>query len=250
MMNIEVLLWIMCALSALTVVEGQRFTIDVESGTEHCFSILIPARKAYGITGTFEELDDAVKANRVTPLKVEIYNPEKKAVFTSKRTLSAGSFDVRTDASSNGGRYKICIKNGMEDRPKDNQQRQVGLSLRIKSDLFDQMRQYSQRNAANVNKDETPEEKQQREWKEQAEIEKLERTQTIAALSEKLSTKIDALTDHMTYLKVRYDVHEHLSGVTFGRIVWWNVVQILALIFVSLGQIFAIRKAVDKKRYL
>eukprot|EP00565_Helicotheca_tamesis_P000174 CAMPEP_0185736852 /NCGR_PEP_ID=MMETSP1171-20130828/28937_1 /TAXON_ID=374046 /ORGANISM="Helicotheca tamensis, Strain CCMP826" /LENGTH=269 /DNA_ID=CAMNT_0028407597 /DNA_START=64 /DNA_END=873 /DNA_ORIENTATION=+ len=237
------------------VVESITFTINVDSGTETCLTLPTPPNEKASIRGTFELFDEE-KAISAKPLRVVLYDAQQAIAYKSAQNAGQGMF------SADGmGKFRLCVENGASKtnpaaRRPDGEDRQVGVSIRVKSALLQQMNDFNKQKQTAFNKQENNrntlsiEERRHLEWEESQESEKLKRTEQIAELTDSLSSKIDVLSDHLNYLKVRHLIHEDISQQTFGRIIKWNVIQGFALVCISVGQIFAIRKVVEKRRYM
>ena len=226
------------------------YSVVVNDGTEECFVTRTPKEGGrYIVSGNYDLLDDGVPSG---PLSVVLYNHKMKSVYQSRFGRSEDTFSV---VSTAGERFMLCIKNGfgqhkgrlarsdgeMDDDDdiggRDGLDRTVGWALRVRS--VDAHAQWM-REKDGVAADDGSREKSESEKKAEALLE----------LGGDLIDALDNMADHQSYLREREAAHRALAEETFSAVLFWTVVEALVLASVAGGQIFYLRRFIEKRRYL
>ena len=84
--------------------------------------------------------------------------------------------------------------------------------------------------------------------KEKSESEK--KAESLLALGGDLIDALENMADHQGYLREREAAHRALAEETFSAVFFWTVIEALVLLTVSGGQIFYLRRFIEKRRYL
>lgn len=192
-------------------------------------------------------LDDGTSAR---PLSVVLYDNKMKALYTSRFGKSEDTFSV---VGKEGERYELCIQNGLGVPPagggmarsegmddddaytnprKDGQNRNVGWALRV--------REYSQ---WVKHKD-----GEENDRKEKTESEK--KAEGLLELGNELLDSMETLMDHQAYLREREAVHRALAESAFSLVLLWTVAEAAVLFLVAGGQIYYLRRFLERRSYL
>ena len=227
------------------------YSVNVNDGTEECFITRTPKDSGrYIVSGNYDLLDDGVSSS---PLSVVLYNSKMKPVYQSPFGRSEGIFSV---VSTAGERFMLCIKNGfgqhngllarsdaeMDDDDatlggRDGFDRVVGWALRVRS--VDAHAQWMREKDGNAAAD-SDEEKSESERKAEALLE----------LGGDLIDQLENMADHQAYLREREAAHRALAEETFSAVLFWTVVEALVLLTTAGGQIFYLRRFIERRRYL
>lgn len=212
--------------------------------------IFLFARARSYLPITDDLLDDGTSAR---PLSVVLYNNKMKPVYQSRFGRSEDTFSV---ASTAGERFQLCIKNGygraqgvsrmarsegMDDddgaqsTARDGLDRRVGWALRVRS--AEAYAQWMKEARSNDNSE-----------KEKSESEK--KAEGLLELGNELIESLETMADHQAYLREREAAHRVMAESTFGLVLLWTVAEAIVLMVVAGGQIFYLRRFVEKRRYL
>ena len=80
-----------------------------------------------------------------------------------------------------------------------------------------------------------------------SEVAKLEHLTPLENSILDLSVSLTAIQEEQRYLRNREQIHRDLAEDLFERVHWWAIVETIALVALSLGQVFYIRKVVGGK---
>mmetsp|Transcript_34672 Transcript_34672/g.75879 ORF Transcript_34672/g.75879 Transcript_34672/m.75879 type:complete len:281 (-) Transcript_34672:113-955(-) len=239
---------LLAVLSFCPALVAATYSVIVFDGSEECFIARTPKQPAgrYVVSGNYDLLDDGTSAR---PLSVVLYDSKMKAVYKSRFGKSEDSFSVVGKA---GQRYELCIQNGLGVPPagggmarsegmddddaytnprKDGQNRKVGWALRV--------RQYSQwvkdKDAEDVTKEKTESEK---------------KAEGLLELGNELLDSMETLMDHQAYLREREADHRALAESAFSLVLLWTVAEAAVLFVVAGGQIYYLRRFIERRSYL
>lgn len=226
------------------------FSITVPPREEECFVIRAPGKEISTISGNYDMLDDGLSPN---PLSVVLYDMSTprlpRPVWKSIRGRSEGIFTYKRAR----GRHQLCIRNGLDKLPSDNQDRNVGFNIRVTPNTIpvpDGGGMIKETTGATLGPNATKEEKEKHERAQEEAKRAHEKTTRVLSLSRELIRKLYDMTDHQAYLRNREGQHRELTEQTFSRIVRWTVLEAVVLVLVAVGQVWYLRKFFETKRYL
>ena len=241
------------ALSLIAMPASASYSVVVNDGTEECFVTRTPKEGGrYIVSGNYDLLDDGVPSG---PLSVALYNHKMKSVYQSRFGRSEDTFSV---VSTAGERFMLCIKNGFglhkgrlarsdgemddddETGGRDGLDRTVGWALRVRS--VDAHAQWMREKDGKTTGDADNRNKEKSESEKKAEA--------LLELGGDLIDALENMADHQSYLREREAAHRVLAEETFSAVLFWTIVEALVLASVAGGQIFYLRRFIEKRRYL
>ncbi len=207
----------------------------------NCFRYVALTIK-YKISGSFDVID-AGKAG-TEPIRVALYGPDEIRLWASEYGDTEGAFGIRPK----GGKHWLCLENGVTYEysegidARHKIERTIGFALRIRS---------------------TGEQGFGADWGENGaagpatEVENAigAAVQRISFLSENLLTNLESLSDQTAYMKAREAMQRNLHEETFANVMRWNIMEMLVVAVVSMGQVANVwwilskRKRMDRNAY-
>lgn len=111
------------------------------------------------------------------------------------------------------GRLTICIQNGMDHdhRSHDRLDREVAFEIRVVVD---------------------------------------DPTAPLVGLTNNLNENLWNLQARQDYMRTREAVHREVTEETFSELLTWTILEAVALVFVSFGQVLYFRRFLEKRRYM
>lgn len=198
---------LLLAIIAAIVVESS-FVLQIAEDDEQCFVIRAPPKSL--IRGNFDVLDDNLSAD---PVVVKIFDGDSMEVlYESKRSQSEDIFQVPV---TTGGRFYICVQNGVDHDSEDELDRKVGLEVRV-SPLP------SQDGGA----------------------------QSLLVAAEELQEKLKNLQNHHDYMRDREAAHRETTELTYTNVVRWSLLEFFVLLGIAVSQIVVLRVFFEKRRYV
>jgi len=195
------------------------FVACVLIGLTHAFSFDVGA-KSEGCFYEVVEKDQPVGvlfqviAGGFLDIDVRIFGPDARQIYTGTRETD-GRYSFTAHIS---GTYTFCFSNAMSTvTPKT-----VDLSVTVGG-----VSEYETQ-AADIASD--------------AEISPL------SASVIQLSDAITAIANDQKYLKMREEAHRNTNESTNSRVLWWSIFEMVALIAMSIWQIYYLRRFFEDKR--
>lgn len=190
---------------------ARGYSIEIESGDQHCF--IVNAAAGIPCTGSFEVITPDPE-----PIIVRVTGPKNALHFESKykgddlgeQNLSEGSFQFDADVD---GDYKMCISNGDKETGGDGVLRTVAFNFRA---------------VATGQKD-----------------------YEYAGLDSELAALrlgLDSLRDHQSYMNQRENVHKLTLESINTKVLCWTVLESVILIAMTVWQITYISSFFETKR--
>eukprot|EP00563_Minutocellus_polymorphus_P018186 CAMPEP_0197728758 /NCGR_PEP_ID=MMETSP1434-20131217/28047_1 /TAXON_ID=265543 /ORGANISM="Minutocellus polymorphus, Strain CCMP3303" /LENGTH=310 /DNA_ID=CAMNT_0043315275 /DNA_START=77 /DNA_END=1006 /DNA_ORIENTATION=- len=250
-----IILTYMTTASLLLTPTAATYSVVVNDGSEECFTTRTPREGGrYIVSGNYDLLDDGVSSR---PLSVALYNSKMKPVYQSRFGRSEDTFSV---VSTAGERFLLCLKNGfglhqgrldrsdgeMDDDDetggnggRDGLDRAVGWALRVRS-ADAHARWTREKDGGDAEDNDT-------NTMEKSESEK--KAESLLELGGDLIDALENMADHQGYLREREAAHRALAEETFSAVFFWTVIEALVLLTVAGGQIFYLRRFIEKRRY-
>ena len=174
-----------------------------------------------------------------------LYGPDEIRLWGSEYGDTEGAFGIRSDK---GGKHWLCLENGMtyeyseEIESRHKIERTIGFALRIRS--TGEAQGGGENGVAAAAGPAT-------------EVENAigAAVQRISLLSENLLTNLESLSDQTAYMKAREAMQRNLHEETFANVMRWNLLEMLVVAVVSLGQVANVwwilskQKRMDRNAY-
>lgn len=224
---------VLCLLQlAAHVHAGGTYSHTIPYGKEECMLIRVPKDQVHIVSASFDCLDTKIATD---PIRVALYNASEKKIWSSDYGDAEGSFHERGT-----GKHWLCLENGLtyEQKkkeagetvpPRNKVTRTIGFSLRVKKSATGAVAEALKAGAGGVENVE-------------------DTTQRLMELVEDLNDNFEDLEDHMTYMKMREGVHRTLHEETFSKVVLWNILEIIAVVVVTFGQVLNVWWILSKRR--
>jgi len=175
---------------------------------EQCFVIRAPPNSL--ISGNWDVLEDNLSPD---PVKFKVLEGDNMDVlYESDQGDSEDTFRVQV---KEGGRFNVCVQNGIDYESEDELDRSVGLDVRV-SPL-------------------PPQEGG---------------AQTLLYTAETLHEKLWNLKNHHDYMRNRESAHRQTTEETFTNVVRWSLLEFVVLLGIAISQIVALRVFFERKRYI
>jgi len=215
------------------LVEGVSFTALIPPYDEECYLIRVPQavvadRKGADpslmmIRGSFEWLDGLEQSLEPTSVVV-LKDGTETELYRSPPEIDHERFSVPARV---GSAYLLCAQNGLyhgEDSEYDEQERQVGLRITVEP-------------AFKSNQDPN------KVWQEQGGDKFLDDASN-------LQQSVQQAVDHVFYMKTRENNHREVAEETFTELLLWVLLEFVLLFVVAGGQIYWLRRFLEKRRQL
>eukprot|EP00560_Eucampia_antarctica_P001581 CAMPEP_0197832070 /NCGR_PEP_ID=MMETSP1437-20131217/13153_1 /TAXON_ID=49252 ORGANISM="Eucampia antarctica, Strain CCMP1452" /NCGR_SAMPLE_ID=MMETSP1437 /ASSEMBLY_ACC=CAM_ASM_001096 /LENGTH=228 /DNA_ID=CAMNT_0043435251 /DNA_START=110 /DNA_END=796 /DNA_ORIENTATION=+ len=228
--------------------------MTVAPGNERCFIIKIPENDRSHLSGSFDMLDDDLSAS---PLSVTVFNHKNEAVYHNRAGVPGGHFSL-LDVY---GRHDFCIGNGsghynaehaferteednahflpyqdhhkdddsVDGTNRDGKTRTVGFNIRVVEGATSRLQAHT---------------------KEELKGPAAEMLKEVTQLSMELSDQLESMLDHEEYMKDRENAHKHFIDLTVSLLFRWTMLEALALMVISIGQVLYFRKFFESRRYI
>ena len=179
-----------------------------------------------------------------------LYGPDEVRIWGSEYGDTEGAFGIKSES---GGKHWLCLENGRtyefaeEIETRHKMDRTIGFALRIRSTGVQQSGGGGSGGSENGVAAGPA-----------TEVENAigAAVQSLSLLSENLLTNLESLSDQTAYMKAREAMQRNLHEETFANVMRWNLVEMLVVVIVSLGQVANVwwilskRKAgMDRNRY-
>lgn len=198
------------------------YVVKVEPYDEHCFYVFPSTHST--IYGDFEMLEDGLSPKPLSVMVTDVH--DSRTLYRSRTAARSGSFKV--DANPREKIY-ICIQNGLITTGNKNVQRKgktksdglprtVGFSFSVQErDLHDEIHQAHSK---------------------------------VLSKAVMLSKELTKLQNHHEYMRAREAKHRDVVEYTFSKLLAWALVQASGVIVIAVGQIFYLRRFLEKRRYM
>lgn len=246
---------IQCFCLALSMFPWSVFSslsISVEPEHEKCIAIMLPIGGAH-ISGSYDMLDDDLPAS---PLSVTLFDSNNHVLYHNRVGVPEGHFSIR-DAH---GKHYFCVGNGhahykyddIYRTDKDNERFVKYMDHSHDDDGVDvNNRDGKTRNVGfTIRVGETAHNLLKKHGKEQLTGPTAELLKEVTQLSHELVDQIDDFLDHEEYMKDRDNVHNEFLDATISLLFRWTILEALALITISVGQVLYFRKFFESRRYI
>mmetsp|Transcript_14752 Transcript_14752/g.31069 ORF Transcript_14752/g.31069 Transcript_14752/m.31069 type:complete len:247 (-) Transcript_14752:274-1014(-) len=211
------------------------YSHTVKYGGEECITIRVPKDIHY-LSGSFDLLDTKLSPE---PARVRLYDSNEHFYWSSPFGATSGSFSQRVS-----GINYICLENGLtyeQERKWGNNplpqnekvDRTIGFSIRIKK-------------AGSLDGRAKPATETDGNKGDKSDIDGT--ASRLVELTDRLNENFQVLADHMSFMKTREAVHRELHEETFTKVVWWNILEICAVVVVTFGQILNVWYILSNKR--
>lgn len=179
------------------------------------------------------------------PIRVALYGPDEVRLWGSQYGDTEGAFGIKSDQ---GGKHWLCLENGMtyehaEDLETRQQiERTIGFALRLRP-----TGEVGVSTGGGENGVAGP--------ATEAENAIGAAVQRLSLLSQNLLTNLESLSDQTAYMKAREAMQRNLHEETFANVMRWNILEMLVVAIVSLGQVANVwwilskRKRMDRNSY-
>lgn len=226
---IKALLFICLTQTAVVNAEGS-YSHTIPYGKEECLALIVPDDAPHIVSGSFDVLDTKYST---APVRIALYNSDQKLVWESPEGASEGFF-----SNKGQGRHWLCLENGFPHPGSDPEKiptkqrvtRTIGFAVRVKKvpkvpgvDLPEEL--VADGNAPNV----------------------AGTAHRLTELTNHLNENFQVLVDHMSFMKAREMVHRELHEQTFTKVVWWNILEIAAVVIVTFGQVLNVWWILSKR---
>lgn len=192
-----------------------------------------PAQQNNIASGSFDVLDAKLATD---PIRVALYNPDEKRIWSSAYGDAEGSFHEKGT-----GKHWLCLENGLtyeqqperagkRTDPRWKVTRTIGFAFRVKKSMsswHEELLGDAAGGEGGENMDDT--------------------TRRLLELADDLNENFQVLEDHMGYMKAREIVHRELHEETFTKVVRWNILEIAAVVIVSFGQVMNVWWILSKR---
>jgi len=247
---------IQCFLLILSMGPWRVFSslsIAIEARKEKCVAINLPEGGSH-LSGSYDMLDDDLPA---TPLTVALFDSHDNVVYQNRVGVPGGHFSIRDSY----GRHHFCIGNGrghyfvetdVQRSEKDNEQFEPYMDHHKDDDSVDvQNRDGKTRHVGfTIRVTSNAETRLKKRNKEQVEGPTADLLTEVTQLSLELVDQLDAMLDHEEYMKDRDNVHKDFLDSTVSLLFKWTMVEAVALITISVGQVLYFRKYFESRRYI
>jgi len=217
------MLWVSVIASFLFIQECEAsYIVKVQPYDEQCY--LVSPSTHSTIYGDFEMLDDDLSANPLSVLVTDVHY--SRTLFRSRTYARKGSFKIDADPRE---KIYICIQNGLitagdktvqrQGRKKsDGMPRTVGLDFSVvERDIHDEIHKSHSK---------------------------------ILSKAVMLSRELTRLQNHHEYMRAREAKHRDVVEYTFSKLLGWALVQASGVIIIAVGQIFYLRRFLERRRYM
>ena len=75
-------------------------------------------------------------------------------------------------------------------------------------------------------------------------------TAPLVGLTNNLNENLWNLQARQDYMRTREAVHREVTEETFSELLTWTILEAVALVFVSFGQVLYFRRFLEKRRYM
>ena len=181
-----------------------------------------------------------------------LYGPDEVRIWGSEYGDTEGAFGIK---SERGGKHWLCLENGRtyefaeEIETRHKMDRTIGFALRIRSTGVQQSGGGGGGGGGSENGVTAG---------PATEVENAigAAVQSLSLLSENLLTNLESLSDQTAYMKAREAMQRNLHEETFANVMRWNLVEMLVVVIVSLGQVANVwwilskrKTGMDRNRY-